>query len=162
MRTFIFVLSLGIVAIYNIGGAVGVGAWMLCLAAWAVGCGWGWYQTLATNTVNDNDGTGDDSDNTDLINADTDGNSQPLLLALVALIDPCTTENGAVLYSVCSSPYGRCTTSPAEDNGMEVKEEPKFLPIRRNRMSHHGEADRRASRRKADNSWKTHRQNQWR
>jgi hypothetical protein len=39
---------------------------------------------------------------------------------------------------------------------------PTKLPIRRGRMPHHGEADRRASRTKSDNSWKRHRGTQWR
>jgi hypothetical protein len=39
---------------------------------------------------------------------------------------------------------------------------PTKLSIRRGRMPHHGNEDRRASRVKADNSWKRHRQTQWR
>jgi hypothetical protein len=38
---------------------------------------------------------------------------------------------------------------------------PTKLPIRRGRMSHHGNEDRRASRVKFDNSWKRHRGTQW-
>jgi hypothetical protein len=50
----------------------------------------------------------------------------------------------------------KLTRISEEDGG------PNKMAIRRNRMSHMGEAERRASRGKADNSWKRHRSTQWR
>ena len=116
MRTFILVLCLGIVAIYNIAGAVGVGAWLLCLGAFAVGCFWGWLQSL--NSTTSNTDVCDVCPGTDDL-ADTDGEEEQLslLLALIALVDPYTTEPGAVEYSLCSQAYGACTTTPADTDG---------------------------------------------
>ena len=162
MRTFILMLAVAMVAIYNIAGVVGVFAWMLGLTAWGIGCGMFWYGKL--NSDDDADGVVDAGDACDYDDAQGDAcdddNDGPLLLALFVVLDPCTTENVAVLYSVCSSPYGACSLSPAEPE--EVEAQPKFLPIRRGRMAHMGEAERRASRSKADNSWKRHRSTQWR
>lgn len=160
MHTFIFVLAIGIVSVYNLAGVAGVVAFLLGLSAWALGCGIIWYQYNCPTVPNagqensDDDADGDACDN-------NSNDQQPLLLALLALLDPCTTQAGAVQYSVCSSPYGACTTTPAEPE-VEAVAEPKFLPMRRNRMAHMGNEERRASRTKADNSWKNHRATQWR
>lgn len=69
MRTFILVLLVGLVSIYNVAGFVGVVAWLLGLAAWGAGCAWGWY---CYNTVpnpgqenSDDDVPGDVCDNSD-------------------------------------------------------------------------------------------------
>jgi hypothetical protein len=69
-----FVLAIGVIAIFNVAGFAGVFAWMLGLTAWALGCGMFWYGKL--NSDDDADGVvdaGDACPDDDLADTDTTG-----------------------------------------------------------------------------------------
>ncbi len=171
MRTFLFVLVVAIVAVYNLAGWVGVVALLLGLSAFAAGCAWGYAERYRDGIDNcgdnDDDCNGDDDDHDILTDEDIevlvrDGERAIQEIKVVEITD-LEWRKLLVELGLLGSDEACGDGLDNDCDGETDENEPKFMAMRRCRgQNWHGNEDRRASRLHPDNSWKAHRGHQWR